>query len=59
MVTPKIRGFAEVFAWIQLGFMGLLDVEQVLCLWDRIVGYMDLMFLLPVAALAIFLNRAE
>jgi len=39
--------------------MGLLEMEQVLCLWDRIVGYMDLMFLLPVAALAIFLNRAE
>jgi hypothetical protein len=39
--------------------VGLLDVEQVLCLWDRIVGYMDVMFLLPVAALAIFLDRAE
>ena len=50
--------FQVAFPWIQLGFVGLLDVEQVLCLWDRIVGYMDLM-LLPVAAVAIFLDRAE
>lgn len=24
--------------WIQLGFVGLLEIEQVLVLWDRIIG---------------------
>jgi len=43
--------------WIQLGFVGLLEVDQVLCLWDRMFGYMDAT-LLAVFAVAVFLFRA-
>lgn len=26
------------FAWIQFGFAGLLEMDQVLHLWDRVIG---------------------
>lgn len=26
------------FSWIQLGFVGLLEVDQLLLLWDRVIG---------------------
>ena len=44
--------------WMQLGFVGLLEVDQVLHLWDRIVGYQD-PCLLAVMAVSIFMLRSE
>ncbi|KAI9011322.1 hypothetical protein BC832DRAFT_339384 [Gaertneriomyces semiglobifer] len=44
--------------WIMYGFIGVLDVEQVLLLWDRILGYDDLV-ILSVAAVTIFSFRAK
>lgn len=44
--------------WMQLGFVGLLEVDQVLHLWDRIMGYQDTL-LLAVMAVSIFMLRAE
>ena len=43
--------------WMQLGFVGLLEVDQVLQLWDRIFGYMDIT-LCAVLSVAIFVFRA-
>ena len=43
--------------WMQLGFVGLLEVDQVLQLWDRVFGYMDATLLALLAA-AIFVFRA-
>jgi hypothetical protein len=43
--------------WIQLGFVGLLEVDQVLFLWDRVFGYMDAT-VLAVFAVSVFLFRA-
>ena len=30
---------AVALPWIQFGFVGLLDVGEVLNLWDRVLGY--------------------
>ena len=43
---------------MQLGFVGFLEMEQLLHLWERIIGYMDTT-LLAVAAVAVFNHRAE
>ncbi|KAH8069450.1 hypothetical protein JL721_5752 [Aureococcus anophagefferens] len=48
---------AVALPWIQFGFVGLLDVDQVLLLWDRILGFEDLS-LLPILAAAIFVYRS-
>jgi hypothetical protein len=44
--------------WMQLGFAGFLEVDQVLHLWDRVLGYQD-PTLLAVMAVAVFMLRAE
>jgi len=44
------------FPWIHKSFCGYLPVEQLLHLWDRIIGY-DSLMILPVAAAAIFKYR--
>lgn len=46
------------FPWLQLGFVGLLEIEQILLLWDRVIGFMDLT-VLAVAAASIFVYRSE
>ena len=46
------------FPWIHLAFSNVLDAEQLLLLWDRLVGYDDLTILSLFAA-SIFLFRAE
>lgn len=46
------------FSWCYTGFVHLLSPAQVLILWDRLLGYMDLT-LLPLFAVAVFLFRAE
>ena len=44
--------------WIQLGFVGLLECDQILHLWDRVIGYQD-PTVLAVMAVGVFLLRAE
>jgi hypothetical protein len=43
---------------MQLGFVGFLDVEQVLILWDRLLGFMDITLLACMAA-AVFIYRSQ
>lgn len=43
---------------MQLGFVNLLEIDEILHLWDRLLGYMDTT-LLPITATAIFLHRAD
>jgi hypothetical protein len=45
-------------SWMQFGFVGYLEVDQVLLLWDRMLGYDNLM-LLPALAAAIFVFRSQ
>ena len=44
------------FKWLVRAFAGYLATDQLLLLWDRIVGYGSLI-LLPILAVAIFLFR--
>jgi hypothetical protein len=46
------------FSWIHLAFTTVLPIEEVLLLWDRIIGY-DTLEILPVLATAVFLWRQE
>jgi hypothetical protein len=46
------------FPWLQLCFAGHLEMDQLLILWDRVIGYMDVT-LFAVLAVAIFLARSE
>lgn len=47
-----------VFPWIQGAFSGVLEIHQVLLLWDRIVGY-DSLELVAIFAAALFHFRAD
>jgi hypothetical protein len=58
LVQIGVDPLAVALPWIQFGFVGLLDVDQVLLLWDRILGFEDLS-LLPILAAAIFVYRSE
>ncbi|CAM9479708.1 unnamed protein product [Laminaria digitata] len=44
--------------WIQFGFVTYLEADQVLLLWDRLLGY-DSLDLLPVLAAAVLVFRAN
>jgi len=46
------------FPWIVYSFIGMLDIEQILLLWDRIIGF-DSLELIPIAAACIFLYKKE
>lgn len=44
------------FKWLVRAFAGYLGTEQLLLLWDRVIGFQNLTFL-PLLAVAIFLFR--
>jgi hypothetical protein len=44
--------------WLMSGFVGVLDIEQVLMLWDRVLGY-DRMEILSAVAVCVVLFRRE
>ncbi|KAI9333531.1 hypothetical protein DFJ73DRAFT_854114 [Zopfochytrium polystomum] len=50
--------FRPAFKWIVHGFVGTLDVEEVLLLWDRVIGF-DRLELLSVMAAGLYLFRRE
>ena len=46
------------YRWIIYAFVGILEPDQVLLLWDRMVGY-DSTLILSVLAAALFVYRRE
>lgn len=58
LVNVGVQPLKVALPWMQLGFVGLLEVDQILHLWDRVVGYQD-PTLLAVMAVSVFLLRAE
>lgn len=58
LVSINVQPIKIAFPWIQLGFVGLLEIDQILNLWERVIGYMDPM-IFAIAAVAIFLHRSE
>ena len=48
------------FSWIQLAFVGYLQPDQLLLLWDRILAHgRDGLLLLPILAASIFVYRSH
>ncbi|EGF83808.1 hypothetical protein BATDEDRAFT_21298 [Batrachochytrium dendrobatidis JAM81] len=47
-----------VFKWILYGFVGILDCEQVLLLWDRVIAF-DSLELIPLTAVALVYHRRK
>ncbi|KAF0754409.1 hypothetical protein AaE_005353 [Aphanomyces astaci] len=46
------------FPWIQSAFSGVLEIDQVLLLWDRVVGY-DSLEIIAIFAAALFTFRSH
>jgi hypothetical protein len=58
LVKLGVHPLQLAFPWIRFAFAQYLDAEQVLLLWDRILGF-DGLEILPVLAAAIFVFRAS
>ncbi|KDO32047.1 hypothetical protein SPRG_03265 [Saprolegnia parasitica CBS 223.65] len=58
LLQHGITPLAIAFPWIQSGFSGVLEIDQVLLLWDRVIGY-DTLEILPIFAAALFTFRAK
>mmetsp|Transcript_23261 Transcript_23261/g.30135 ORF Transcript_23261/g.30135 Transcript_23261/m.30135 type:complete len:421 (+) Transcript_23261:710-1972(+) len=59
LLQLNIQPLSIALPWIQSAFVSLLDVDQLLLLWDRIIGFNGDLSLLPILATAIFLFRAH
>eukprot|EP01029_Cantina_marsupialis_P021864 TRINITY_DN5296_c0_g1_i1.p1 TRINITY_DN5296_c0_g1~~TRINITY_DN5296_c0_g1_i1.p1 ORF type:complete len:504 (-),score=97.79 TRINITY_DN5296_c0_g1_i1:132-1643(-) len=57
LVQIGVNPLKIAFPWIHFAFAGHLHPEQVLQLWDRILGF-DSLLLIPVLAAAIFVYRS-
>eukprot|EP00730_Choanoeca_flexa_P002545 TRINITY_DN11087_c0_g1_i6.p1 TRINITY_DN11087_c0_g1~~TRINITY_DN11087_c0_g1_i6.p1 ORF type:complete len:574 (+),score=101.21 TRINITY_DN11087_c0_g1_i6:83-1804(+) len=53
-----IRPAAYAVRWMATAFASFLAADQLLLLWDRIIGY-DTLILLPVLAVAVFAYRSK
>jgi len=58
LVNIGLQPLQVALPWLQFGFVTLLGMDQILHLWDRVIGYMDAT-ILAVLATAVFLSRAE
>lgn len=58
LIQLKIAPLEIAFNWIYHGFAGYLNVDQLLLLWDRILGF-DNLYLLPILSVAIFSFRSK
>ncbi|GLD99282.1 hypothetical protein PINS_up008000 [Pythium insidiosum] len=58
LLDVGIKPLDVAFPWLQGAFSGVLEIQQLLLLWDRVVGY-DSIEVLAVAAAALFHFRAD
>ncbi|KAF1331270.1 Tbc1 domain family member 19, partial [Globisporangium splendens] len=58
LINMGIKPLDIAFPWIQSAFSGVLEINQVLLLWDRVVGYNSLE-LIAILAAALFRFRTE
>ncbi|GMF25363.1 unnamed protein product [Phytophthora lilii] len=58
LINIGLKPLDIAFPWIQSAFSGMLDIDQVLFLWDRIIGY-DSLELVAILAAALFHFRAN
>jgi len=58
LINIDVPPMQVALPWLQLGFVNLLEMDQILHLWDRVIGFMDTT-ILAVLAVAIFLSRSQ
>ena len=58
MKSIKVEPLQLAYKWILYAFSGYLDPDQVLLLWDRIIGF-DSLEIVPILAAAVFNFRAS
>ncbi|EGZ17903.1 hypothetical protein PHYSODRAFT_500558 [Phytophthora sojae] len=58
LINIGVKPLDIAFPWIQSAFSGTLDIDQVLLLWDRVIGY-DSLELVAIFAAALFHFRAS
>jgi hypothetical protein len=58
LINIGLKPLDIAFPWIQSAFSGVLDIDQVLLLWDRVIGY-DSLELVAIFAAALFHFRAS
>nr|CAG4712254.1 unnamed protein product [Naegleria fowleri] len=58
LLQLKIQPLEIAFNWIFHAFAGYLAVDQLLLLWDRILGFSNL-YILPILSVSIFLFRSK
>lgn len=58
LINMGIQPLDIAFPWIQSAFSGVLEIDQVLLLWDRVIGF-DSLELIAIFAAALFHFRAE
>lgn len=58
LLQLKIQPLRIAFNWICFAFSGFLNSNELLLLWDRILGF-DNLYLIPVLAAAIFSFRSK
>ncbi|KAE8896971.1 hypothetical protein PF005_g12383 [Phytophthora fragariae] len=58
LINIGLKPLDIAFPWIQSAFSGTLDIDQVLLLWDRVIGY-DSLELVAIFAAALFHFRAS
>ncbi|KAG7378737.1 hypothetical protein PHYPSEUDO_009713 [Phytophthora pseudosyringae] len=58
LINIGLKPLDIAFPWIQSAFSGVLDIDQVLLLWDRVIGY-DSLELVAIFAAALFHFRSS
>lgn len=58
LINIGLKPLDIAYPWIQSAFSGVLDIDQVLLLWDRIIGY-DSLELIAIFAAALFHFRSS
>jgi Rab-GTPase-TBC domain len=58
LLSLNIQPLRIAFSWIQLSFVSFFEIDQLLILWDRVIGFTDLA-LFSLLAVAIFIYRSE
>ncbi|ETV94774.1 hypothetical protein H310_11730 [Aphanomyces invadans] len=58
LLQHEIVPLVIAFPWIQSAFSGVLEIDQVLLLWDRVVGY-DSLEIIAIFAAALFTFRSH
>ena len=58
LLSLDIQPLRIAFSWLQLSFVSFFEIDQLLILWDRVIGFTDLS-LFSLLAVAIFISRSE